>query len=90
MLSEYVYILWFCIHSIYTFVLINEIKLKKIDNYPQAKDFEKYIERGDLYVDREDNIITGFICVNYIEPVESKIYTIFIYIKLFKMNNILW
>lgn len=57
MLSEYVYILWFCIHSIYTFVLINEIKLKKIDNYPQAKDFEKYIERGDLYVDREDNII---------------------------------
>lgn len=40
------------------------------ENYPQDKDFEKDIELGDLYVDKENNTITGFICVNYIEPVE--------------------
>ena len=40
------------------------------ENYPQDKDFAKDIELGDLYVDKEDDRITGFICVNYIEPVE--------------------
>ena len=40
------------------------------ENYPQDKDFAKDIELGDLYVDKEDNTIMGFICVNYIEPVE--------------------
>ena len=40
------------------------------DNYPQDKDFAKDIELGNLYVDKKDNTITGFICVNYIEPVE--------------------
>ena len=40
------------------------------ENYPQNKDFAKDIELGELYVDKEDNKIMGFICVNYIEPVE--------------------
>lgn len=40
------------------------------ENYPQDKDFAKDIELGELYVDKEDNTIMGFICVNYIEPVE--------------------
>ncbi|MGM9530751.1 GNAT family N-acetyltransferase [Intestinibacter sp.] len=40
------------------------------ENYPKAEDFEKDIKSGCLYVDREDDIIRGFICVNSIEPVE--------------------
>ena len=40
------------------------------ENYPQDKDFIKDIELGDLYVDKKDDRIMGFICVNYIEPVE--------------------
>ncbi len=40
------------------------------ENYPQGKDFEKDIEQGDLYVEIEDENIKGFICVNYIEPIE--------------------
>lgn len=42
------------------------------ENYPKDKDFAKDIESGDLYVEKQDNIITGFICVNYIEPEEYK------------------
>ena len=40
------------------------------DNYPQDKDFEKDIKQGDLYIEIEDENIKGFICVNYIEPIE--------------------
>jgi GNAT superfamily N-acetyltransferase len=40
------------------------------ENYPQGKDFEKDIEQGDLYIEIEDENIKGFICVNYIEPIE--------------------
>lgn len=40
------------------------------ENYPQAIDFAQDIEQGDLYVEREDDVIAGFICVNYIEPEE--------------------
>ncbi len=40
------------------------------ETYPQDKDFIKDIESQDLYVDKKDDIITGFICVNYIEPSE--------------------
>ena len=42
------------------------------ENYPQAKDFEKDIETGDLYVEIQEGHIRGFICVNYIEPIEYK------------------
>lgn len=42
------------------------------ENYPQAKDFEKDIEQGDLYLDIENDEVKGFICVNYIEPDEYK------------------
>ncbi|WP_434796316.1 GNAT family N-acetyltransferase [Terrisporobacter vanillatitrophus] len=40
------------------------------ENYPKAKDFTKDVESGDLYVQDEDGEIKGFICVNYIEPIE--------------------
>lgn len=40
------------------------------ENYPQAKDFTNDIESGDLYVDDDRGNIKGFICVNFIEPVE--------------------
>lgn len=40
------------------------------ENYPQAANFSKDIEAGDLYVDEEGEEIRGFVCVNYIEPSE--------------------
>ncbi|MCC3866648.1 GNAT family N-acetyltransferase [Terrisporobacter mayombei] len=40
------------------------------ENYPQAKDFTEDVESGDLYVQDEDGQIKGFICINYIEPIE--------------------
>jgi len=40
------------------------------ENYPQEKDFIKDIEAGYLYAAERDGMLTGFICVNKIEPVE--------------------
>lgn len=40
------------------------------ETYPQAINFSKDIEEGDLYVDELENEIRGFVCVNYIEPIE--------------------
>lgn len=40
------------------------------ENYPQAIDFIEDVESGDLYVQDEDGQIKGFICVNYVEPIE--------------------
>lgn len=40
------------------------------ENYPQAENFSKDIEAGDLYVDELEGNIRGFVCVNYIEPSE--------------------
>lgn len=43
------------------------------ENYPQASNFEKDIEAGDLYVDAvETGELRGFVCINYVEPVEYK------------------
>lgn len=39
-------------------------------NYPQSKDFEEDIKKGELYVDEVDGKVQGFVCVNYIEPIE--------------------
>jgi GNAT superfamily N-acetyltransferase len=40
------------------------------ENYPQIMDFRKDIENQDLYVSEIDEQITGFICINPLEPVE--------------------
>ena len=40
------------------------------ESYPQAKDFTKDIESGELYVETEGEELKGFICVNYIQPKE--------------------
>lgn len=40
------------------------------ENYPQAKDFIKDIEKGELYVSERENKIVGFICINRDEPKE--------------------
>lgn len=40
------------------------------ETYPQAINFSKDIEEGNLYVDELENEIRGFVCVNYIEPIE--------------------
>lgn len=40
------------------------------ENYPQAENFSKDIDAGDLYVDELGGEIRGFVCVNYIEPSE--------------------
>ncbi|UPO98752.1 GNAT family N-acetyltransferase (plasmid) [Cetobacterium somerae] len=40
------------------------------ETYPQAINFSKDIEAGDLYVDELNNEIRGFVCVNYVEPTE--------------------
>ncbi|WP_455539110.1 GNAT family N-acetyltransferase [Terrisporobacter sp.] len=40
------------------------------ENYPKDKDFIKDIEGGDLYVYKEEDKIRGFVCINYMEPVE--------------------
>ncbi|WP_122639542.1 GNAT family N-acetyltransferase [Romboutsia sp. Marseille-P6047] len=40
------------------------------ENYPLDEDFADDIENGDLYVDDDCGHIKGFICVNFIEPVE--------------------
>lgn len=40
------------------------------ESYPQAGDFAKDIENGDLYVEDTEGQVLGFICVNYIEPAE--------------------
>lgn len=42
------------------------------ENYPKEQDFDEDIKSGDLYIEKQDEIITGFICVNYIEPEEYK------------------
>lgn len=42
------------------------------ENYPQAEHFFNDIESGDLYVDEIDENIRGFVCINYIEPIEYK------------------
>lgn len=42
------------------------------ENYPQAKNFSKDIETGDLYVDELNGEIRGFVCVNYAEPTEYR------------------
>lgn len=55
-------------------VIINEMKsynnTQWDESYPQAINFLKDIEEGDLYVDELDSEIRGFVCVNYIEPIE--------------------
>jgi len=40
------------------------------ENYPQQKDFTRDIENGELYIDVENQIIRGFICVNDVSPEE--------------------
>lgn len=40
------------------------------DHYPQASDFIRDIEKHELYVAEIDKRITGFICINYLEPEE--------------------
>lgn len=40
------------------------------ETYPQAINFSKDIGGGDLYVDELNSEIRGFVCVNYIEPIE--------------------
>lgn len=40
------------------------------ETYPQAKNFIGDIDAGDLYVDEIGDELRGFVCVNYIEPVE--------------------
>lgn len=40
------------------------------ESYPQARDFARDIEKGDLYVDERDGEVAGFICVNQVEPAE--------------------
>lgn len=42
------------------------------ENYPQEKDFQGDIQKGDLYIIKTDEVIKGFICLNYIEPLEYK------------------
>ncbi len=42
------------------------------ENYPQAENFSKDIDAGDLYVDEHEREIRGFVCINYIEPLEYK------------------
>lgn len=39
-------------------------------NYPQSNDFMIDIQKGDLYIKSTGKDIKGFICVNYIEPIE--------------------
>jgi GNAT superfamily N-acetyltransferase len=40
------------------------------ENYPQKTDFRKDIAKRDLYVSGTNQEITGFICINYLEPEE--------------------
>lgn len=40
------------------------------ESYPQAINFSKDIDAGDLYVDELNDEIRGFVCINYIEPIE--------------------
>lgn len=40
------------------------------DRYPQTSDFIRDIEKHELYVAEIDKRITGFICINYLEPEE--------------------
>lgn len=40
------------------------------ETYPQVINFSKDIEEGNLYVDELENEIRGFVCLNYIEPIE--------------------
>ena len=40
------------------------------ENYPQAKDFIRDIEKGDLFISEREGVLLGFVCVNKTEPVE--------------------
>ena len=40
------------------------------DNYPQITDFQTDIDKKDLYVSEINKQLTGFICINYLEPEE--------------------
>lgn len=40
------------------------------ESYPQAINFSKDIDAGDLYVDELNDEIRGFVCINYVEPAE--------------------
>lgn len=40
------------------------------ESYPQAINFSKDIDAGDLYVDELNDEIRGFVCINCIEPAE--------------------
>lgn len=42
------------------------------ERYPKSVDFIKDIENDDLYVEDMYGQVIGFICINYIEPVEYK------------------
>lgn len=42
------------------------------ETYPTAEDFKKDIAEGCLYVDEFEDDLTGFICINDIEPEEYK------------------
>ncbi|MEW9096972.1 MAG: GNAT family N-acetyltransferase [Clostridiaceae bacterium] len=40
------------------------------ENYPQEKDFEDDIKKGDLYVIEKEGELVGFACINKEEPIE--------------------
>lgn len=40
------------------------------ESYPQAINFSKDIDAGNLYVDELNDEIRGFVCINCIEPAE--------------------
>ncbi len=42
------------------------------ESYPQAKDYMRDIEKGDLYVTKDGEEIMGFICVDYNQPEEYR------------------
>jgi GNAT superfamily N-acetyltransferase len=39
-------------------------------NYPHITDFRKDLDKNDLYVSEINEKIAGFICINYLEPIE--------------------
>ncbi|MGL5329407.1 MAG: GNAT family N-acetyltransferase [Peptostreptococcaceae bacterium] len=42
------------------------------ETYPQAIDFIRDIELEDLYVEKQKDVLTGFICINDVEASEYK------------------
>jgi Sortase and related acyltransferases len=40
------------------------------ENYPRETDFLNDIQKKELYVNETDGLISGFLCINYIEPEE--------------------